>query len=79
MIVLDFRTPQPPRVDQATYRDLVHACDAVRLAIAQAQSVAEAYQIYRWVQALERELAALTTAAGRRCDELLEADHVDLG
>ncbi len=66
--------PRESTTDRALYA-LTASCLEMTTAIAEAQTVAEAYQLFRYLSEIERAVMQLTTAAMQRCEQLeLEAE-----
>lgn len=59
------------RTPVEAFQELQVACDVVRLEIAQATTVAEAFTLYRHIENMTRELAKLTDQAAARCEDLM--------
>ena len=66
--------PHQPKVRsfESAWPELEASFDAVRLQIAAASSVREAWQLYSQLRKLSAELLELTDRAAQRCDDILE-------
>jgi hypothetical protein len=61
-----------PPVDFArVQRGWAAACDDLRVVLSQVDDVREAFVVYRHLEALTRELMALTEQAAARCEDLM--------
>jgi hypothetical protein len=61
-----------PPVDFArVQREWAAACDDLRVVLAQVDSARESFAVYRHLEALTRELMALTEQAAARCEDLM--------